>query len=274
MSARPLYILLGISAFLIGSCWYWLGIGLPSPPRLEACYTFFSQSLTPALEYQATFVPAGTKSLLLKAGESAGITLLFASAGLSLALLAGFPLGVITSTRFWQGRRGSVFQKGLKYSLFALLRTLTTVQRSIHELLWAALFLAAFGLSELGAVFAIAIPYSGVFARVFADLIDEAPVEAADALGSAGASPLQVFSFVTLPVALPDMAAYVLYRYECAVRSSAILGFFGIPTLGYYIRASFENLHYREVWTYIYTLFFLVILLEIWSGRMRRSIVA
>jgi len=60
----------------------------------------------------------------------------------------------------------------------------------------------------------------------------------------------------------------------CAVRSSAILGFFGYETLGYYLRLSFENLHYREVWTYLYALLAMVLLLEGWSALLRRRFVA
>ena len=92
----------------------------------------------------------------------------------------------------------------------------------------------------------------------------------AAALRATGASPAQVFAFGLLPRALPDMAAYAFYRFECALRSSAILGFFGLPTLGYYISASFDNLYYREVWTYLYALIALVVLVETWSGRLRR----
>jgi phosphonate transport system permease protein len=73
-----------------------------------------------------------------------------------------------------------------------------------------------------------------------------------------------------LPRALPDMTAYAFYRFECAIRSSAILGFFGFPTLGYYLSASFENLYYREVWTYLYALFALVLVIEMTSARLRK----
>ena len=75
-----------------------------------------------------------------------------------------------------------------------------------------------------------------------------------------------------LPRALPDMGAYAFYRFECALRSSAILGFFGYPTLGYYISLSFENLYYREVWTYLYALVLLVALVDWWSGALRRRL--
>jgi phosphonate transport system permease protein len=72
---------------------------------------------------------------------------------------------------------------------------------------------------------------------------------------------------------LPDLTAYTFYRFECALRSSAVLGFFGFPTLGYYIAASFENLHYGEVWTYLYALFILIVIVEWWSGIIRRRFV-
>jgi phosphonate transport system permease protein len=122
----------------------------------------------------------------------------------------------------------------------------------------------------MSAVLAIAIPYAAILGKVFSELIDEAPREAARSLREAGASAMQAFVFGLLPRALPDIVAYAFYRFECAVRSSAILGFFGFPTLGYYIAASFENLHYGEVWTYLYALFALVALLDWWSGALRR----
>ena len=96
----------------------------------------------------------------------------------------------------------------------------------------------------------------------------------AQALRGLGATRLQVYSLGLVPHALPDMAAYTFYRFECALRSSTILGFFGIPTLGYYIKLSFDNLYYGEVWTYLYALFALVALGDWWSGLLRRRAVA
>ena len=146
--------------------------------------------------------------------------------------------------------------------------------RSIHELLWAVMFLAALGASDLTAVIAIAIPFAGTFAKVFSELLDEAPRDSAAALRAGGASSVQVIIFGVLPRAQSDMTAYAFYRFECALRSSAILGFFGYPTLGYYIAASFENLHYGEVWTYLYALFLLIAAADWWSGSFRRSFAA
>jgi phosphonate transport system permease protein len=64
-----------------------------------------------------------------------------------------------------------------------------------------------------------------------------------------------------------------MYRFECALRASAVLGFFGLPTIGFYLSASFENLHYREVWTFLYALIVLVVITDCWSAAMRRRLV-
>jgi phosphonate transport system permease protein len=239
---------------------------------------FLVRALTPALTYE-TDVPSGTPPLLWKALAAAEATVTFAAAALSLALVGGCALGFLASSSWWEGdsmRPLSVrrWQSTLAPALYGLTRVFIGVIRSIHELLWAVLLLAAFGLGNLTAVMAIAIPYAGILAKVFSEILDEAPRDAALAMREAGAWPIQAFLFGLLPRAIPDMGAYAFYRFECAIRSSAVLGFFGFPTLGYYIAASFENLLYGEVWTYLYVLFGLVALMDWWSGALRRRFVA
>ncbi len=110
--------------------------------------------------------------------------------------------------------------------------------------------------------------------KVFSEMIDEAPRDAAYALRAAGASPAQVFLFGLVPRVFAELCSYSIYRFECGLRAATILGFFGIPTLGFYLGSAFDNLHYREVWTYLYALFALVIVFEWWSGRLRRELVS
>ncbi len=254
---------------------------VPSSGGLALAGEFFSRALSPALTYEADFVPETAPPLALKVLVALRTTVLFAAAAMSLSILVGILLGFLGSTAWWtedpmggRGRGRRLLGRGPSLALYGGTRVVIALMRSVHELLWAVLFLAAFGLSNLAAVIAIAIPFGGTMAKVFSELIDEAPREAANALRAAGASPAQVFLFGLLPRALPDMSAYAFYRFECSLRSSAVLGFFGYPTLGYYLAASFENLHYGEVWTYLYALCLLVILVEWWSGALRRRFVA
>ena len=247
---------------------------LPSEGGLRVAREFFSRAASPALTYEADFVPEGAPPLWLKALRASRVTVVFAAAAMSLSVVFGMLLGFLASTAWWVDdpvSRGSATSRVLRPVVHVLIRGFIAFLRSVHELLWAVLFLAALGRGNLTAVIAIALPFTGTLAKVFSELIDEAPREPAAALRSAGARPFQVFLFALLPAALPDFAAYAFYRFECALRSSAVLGFFGYPTLGYYLAASFENLHYGEVWTYLYTLLVLVIVVDLWSGALRRS---
>ena len=144
--------------------------------------------------------------------------------------------------------------------------------RSIRELVWAVLFVNAFGLSSLTAIFALAIPYGGILGRIYADLFNDVPEEPLRALRSAGASPARVFLYGRLPMALPDMLGYSFYRLECAIRSAAIMSFIGIQGLGFEIQLSLGDLLFSQVWTLLLFLLALVLAVDWWSGRVRRSL--
>jgi phosphonate transport system permease protein len=277
------YVIAGIA---IAAACAWIALDAPIaglvPQRGGARIVadFFGSALRPAFSYESE-VPADTPPLLWQALGAARRTVVFAAAAMSLALVGGLALGFLGSTAWWaddrtggRSRIARFFRRSIAPGVWFATRVVIVAMRSVHELLWAVLFLAAFGLNTASAVIAIAIPYTGTLAKVFSEMIDEAPRDVAGALRAAGASPLSVFCFGLLPRAMPDMSAYAFYRFECAVRSSAILGFFGFPTLGYFISAAFDNLHYGEVWTYLYVLCALVVGIEAWSGALRRRFVA
>ncbi len=245
--------------------WWSLGLSLgqlvPRGQGFEIAREFLAAAFRPALTYEADFVPSGAPPFLRVIFDGFISTVVFASAALSLALVIGLPLAVLAS---------DLAPKGVRVPV----RIWIAGMRSVHELLWAIVFLAAFGLNSAGAIIAIAIPYAGTLAKVFSEMLDEAPRSGYLALVGSGSTRSQAFFGALLPSAGSDMAAYAFYRFECALRSSAVLGFFGYPTLGYYLRQSFENLHYREVWTCLYAILIAVVIMEAWSGRLRRRLVA
>ncbi len=254
---------------------------IPSADGFRQIGEFFSYAWRPALAYRPGEVPEGSPSLIVQALHAARLTLIFAVTAMSLSVVVGGVLGFLGSTAWWCGdpagsrsALGRYARRTVAPAIYSATRVVITLMRSVHELIWAVLFLAALGLNDLSAVIAIAIPFSGTLAKIFSEMIDEAPRDASGALRGAGASGAQVFCFGLLPRALPDMSAYALYRLECALRSSAILGFFGWETLGYFIKQEWENADYDQVWTYLYTLLILVILVEWWSSGLRKRFVA
>ena len=266
----------GIALVALTSYWV-LGLSVrdlaPSRGGLALAGELFTRALQPAVVYEGASVPPGTMPLPIKALLAAWRTLAFAACAIGLAAGGGAVLGLLGAASWWRGDplRGTGPTRA-RFVGLAAARLLSAGMRSVHELLWAVLLLAAFGITPYAAIAAIAIPYAGTLAKVFAELIDEAPLNSADALRALGASPIQAFACGQLPGALPDLLAYLLYRFECALRSSAVLGFFGFPTLGYFVAASFENLHFGEVWTYLYALAALVIGLDAYSAALRRQL--
>ena len=277
---RRLWILAVATAAVLSA----LGLGVrpeglvPTGGGSSILTSFLGAAFTPALTYEVA-VPTGTSPLLLKVLDALRRTLVFAAAGMSLAILIGFPLGLLASSAVWDGRQPGrswalrITRRFGGTTLFVALRTLIALMRSVHELLWAVLLLAALGLHPFSAVCAIAIPYGGTLAKVFSEILDEAPTDSAEVLRASGAGRWQAFCLGLLPRALPDMAAYAFYRFECAVRSSAVLGFFGFPTLGYFLKIAFDNHRFHEVWTYLWALILTVVLLEMVSSALRRRVV-
>ena len=145
--------------------------------------------------------------------------------------------------------------------------------RAIHELIWALIFVATFGLSPLSAVLALAIPYGGILGRIFADMLNDVPDEPIQALRSSGASKLQCLLYGYFPIVRANIISYTMYRFECAIRSSAIMSFVGLGGLGFQIQLSLNDLKYDEVWTFIFFLIGIVVLVDIWSSQLRKGMV-
>ena len=188
-------------------------------------------------------------------------------AGITLAIVLGFPLGVVAS--------GAVFGSGrFSVALVVAVRFLLAMVRSVHELVWAVLFVAAFGLSSLTAILALALPYAGILGRIYADLFNDVPQAPLQALRASGAPPFRVFLYGRLPMALPDAAGYTFYRFECAIRAAAIMSFVGIRGLGFEIQLSLNDLLFDQVWTLMLFLVALVLVVDRWSSMLRRSLMA
>ncbi|MFN0125712.1 MAG: PhnE/PtxC family ABC transporter permease [Verrucomicrobiales bacterium] len=243
---------------------------MPGRGGWELAARFFEGALRPAIDYEdRSGLPPDAAPFLSRVAEAAVETLRLALAAVSLSLVGGLVLGFCVCSGWWpESARARLGPRVLWF----LARTLMTLLRSVHELIWATLFLAAFGLTPLTAVIAIALPYTGTLAKVFAEMCEESPEDTRTAQRCLGASPTQFYFLGLMPRVAAELCSYALYRFECGLRSAAVLGFLGIATLGHSLALSFENLHYREVWTYLYALLALVALFDFWSGAVRRAL--
>lgn len=144
------------------------------------------------------------------------------------------------------------------------IRALMAFLRSIHELFWALILIQIFGLSSLTGMLALAIPFSATFARVFAEIQQETSKEAYHQLKG---KHLSRFIYTTLPLAWPRISSYCKYRFECALRASVVLGFIGLPTIGYQLDSYLKIGRYAEVAALIFIFIGLVLSMRFWANR-------
>ena len=142
--------------------------------------------------------------------------------------------------------------------------------RAIHELFWALIFLQIFGLNTLTALLAIIIPYSAILAKVYSEILEEHDTYPKELKGE---SLVSFYLYTKIPDALPHLISYTLYRFECALRSTAILGFVGITTLGYYLSSSFMQGYYNEVWLLLIMFYIVIATIRIWFNKYSVSFI-
>ena len=257
MGSRGLLTLVLVAAFawsLLSVPW---GAGLFHPGGLQSFSQMVQGFLQPDLSWE-----------IVRIGLTSGWqTLAYATAGMTVALLIALPLGVLASGVLFRNR-------WIRLIIMPAMRSILGFLRAIHELVWAWLFVAAIGLSPYAAILALGLPYGGILGRIFADFLNDVPAAPLTALRNSGASEAQVFFYGRLPMAMADMLSYTMYRFECAVRSAAILSFVGLGGLGHQIQISLEDLRYNEVATFLFFLISMVIAIDLWSNAVRRRLVA
>ena len=129
---------------------------------------------------------------------------------------------------------------------YRIVRTFCAFVRAIHELFWALIFLQFFGLHPVTGVLAIALPYAATFARVYSEILEQGDQRAVEAL-PAGSGIISTFWYARVPDLWTHLISYTSYRFECGMRSSAVLGFVGMPTLGFYLESAYSEGQYGEV---------------------------
>ncbi|MDF1861795.1 MAG: ABC transporter permease subunit [Verrucomicrobiales bacterium] len=274
---RRRWVVLGIGLVFLVCAWS-LGLspaGLipPDATHWERTGNFFAAALDPAFDYEDENVPDDADPIWWKGLKGVFLTLKFAFGAMSLAVPAALVMGFLGSSAWWPEPCGKKLRFFLQ-TVYGTSRFVMSFLRSIHELIWALLILSAIGMSPLAGMIALALPFSGTLGKVFSELIDEETRDASQSLKAIGHGPLQTFLVGIFPAALPNLITYSFYRFECALRSSAVLGFVGIETIGLYIQLSHEEFYYREVWTYLYLLLGLIILVDFWGAGIRKRLQA
>src|ERR1700722_19955187 len=236
------------------------------PATLAAIWNFVSRLFPPDLSSEFL------RSVLRAVAQ----TIAIAIAGTALSLTVALPLGVLATGTLWNRGVLVAIDDRLAYRLgwiaSRLARIILGFLRAVPDLVWALLFVAAVGLGSLAGTLALALAYSGVLGRVYADVFEHVDPLPLEALQSTGATRMQIFLRGVWPQALPHLIAYTLYSFECCVRAAAVLGFVGAGGIGYEISLSMRMFEYGQVLTLILAFVVLLAATDLVSRKLRERL--
>ncbi len=229
-------------------------------------------SLKPTLKFAGDFFPPKIEGeFLLLVAKETWRTVAIASAGIALALLLAIPLALLSvrvlSVSALAGRMGilpSVLRTATRWVMILL--------RSVPELIWALVFVRVVGLGPTAGVIAIALTYGGMLGKVYAEILESGEGHATQSLLRNGTGRMQAFLYALLPQNAAELTSYTVYRWECAIRSSAVLGFVGAGGLGQQMDASMKMFNGSEVATMLVVFMGLVWLADKASAWLRQAL--
>lgn len=231
-----------------------------------------AEALQVSGRFLASFVPpAHSPEFLLLVARETWRTVAIATAGIALGLLLAVPLALVAArTLSVSALTGRMAR--LPFAVRQAARALAIVLRSVPELVWALAFVRVVGLGPAAGVLAIALTYGGMLGKVYAEILESGEAHVTQTLLRSGASRLQACAYGLLPQNAAELTSYTVYRWECAIRSSVVLGFVGAGGLGQLMDSSLKMFAGGEVLTMLAVFVALVALADRFSAALRKAL--
>lgn len=145
--------------------------------------------------------------------------------------------------------------------------------RAVPELVFALLFIYAFGLGPMAGVLAVALHSLGAQGKLFAEAAETALPGPVEGVRAAGGNWVQAMRFGVLPQILPNLTSFTLWRFEINVRNSAIIGFVGAGGIGEAVFTAVRLLHYEDISALLILLVVTVSVIDQICGTLRHRLI-
>ena len=193
--------------------------------------------------------------LLFETSQMAALATL---AGGSVALLLCFPAAAnLTPNR----------------AVFLLARRGLELARTVPDLVYALIFVWAFGVGPLAGILAIALHTVGALGKLFAEAAENADMRPLDGVRAAGGSWAQGVRYAILPQVLPNFLSYALLRFEINVRGASVIGFVGAGGIGQELYTLISFNYYQEISAILVLIVLAVSLIDLASERLRHAVI-
>ncbi|UTD26442.1 phosphonate ABC transporter, permease protein PhnE [Bradyrhizobium sp. WD16] len=141
--------------------------------------------------------------------------------------------------------------------------------RTVPDIVFALIFVIAFGLGPMAGVLAIAIHSAGALGKLFADVVENIDPKPLEGIRSTGASWIACMRFAVLPQVVAGFASYTLLRFEINVRGASVMGFVGAGGIGQELIVAIRKFYYSDVSAILLLIIAAVFILDIGTGLVR-----
>ena len=192
-----------------------------------------------------------------------GETLLMAYLGTAAGFIGGF-IGCFLCSRNLMSR----------VWLRVLARRLLEFCRTVPDIVFALIFVIAFGLGPLPGVIAIAIHTVGALGKLFSEVVESIDMKPVEGVAAAGGTWIEQIRFGVLPQVLSNFASYGILRFEVNVRGATVLGFVGAGGIGEELLTAIRKFYYSDVSAILVLVVICVMLIDLTSERIRHRLLA
>lgn len=186
------------------------------------------------------------------------VTIQIALWGTFLAAVLAIPFGILSARNM------------APWYIVQPVRRLMDACRSIHELVFAVLFVVAVGLGPFAGVMALFVHTTGILAKLFSEAVEAIDPRPVEAIRATGATRLQEVIYGVVPQVLPLWMSYALYRFESNVRAATVLGVIGAGGIGQVLFESIRGFYYPQASAMLIVVLLTVSLIDLLSQQLRK----
>jgi len=157
--------------------------------------------------------------------------------------------------------------------IYHVARFILNATRSISEIIFALIFVAALGLGPFPGLMAVAVHSVGMLGKFLAESIENIDQGPLEALAATGANKLQIFRYAIFPQILPEFITLCLYRWELNFRSATILGVVGAGGIGFELITSMRLFKYQDMTIVLVVILLTVTVVDFISSKIRSKII-
>jgi phosphonate transport system permease protein len=146
--------------------------------------------------------------------------------------------------------------------------------RTVPEIVFALIFVVAFGLGPVPGVLAIMIHTVGALGKLFSEVVENIDMKPVEGVIAAGGTRWQSIRYGVLPQVLPNFASYALLRFEINVRGASVMGFVGAGGIGQDLIEAIRKFYYNDVAALLVLIILTVVVIDYATGEVRKRLLA